>query len=66
MTESDIFWTFQTALTHGGSFFHALAAAGIKADPRNKQRILDAFPEMRASYGPGTRMHKHLREGLAA
>lgn len=66
MTESDIFWTFQTALTHGGGFYHALAAAGIKADSRNKQRLLDAFPELRASYGPASRMHKRLREGVSA
>lgn len=66
MTESDIFWTFQTALSHGGGFYHALAAAGIKADPANKRRLLNAFPELRASYGPTSRIHKRLREGVSA
>ena len=66
MTDSDIFWTFQTAISYGGGFYHALAAAGIKADPRNKQRLLDAFPELRATYGPTSKLHKRLRQGVAA
>jgi hypothetical protein len=51
MTDSDIYWTFATAYQHGGGFFQALAQAGLKADPGNKRRILDAFPEMVATYG---------------
>lgn len=66
MTDSDIYWTFATAYQHGGGFFHALAAAGMKADPGNKRRILDAFPELVATYGTASRMHRQLRSGAAA
>jgi hypothetical protein len=35
----------------------------MKADPSNKRRILDAFPEMVATYGTASRMHRQLRSG---
>jgi len=65
MTESDIYWTFATAYQHGGGFFQALAQAGLKADPSNKRRILDAFPEFVATYGAASRLHHQLRSGAA-
>jgi hypothetical protein len=65
MTDSDIYWTFATAYQHGGGFFQALAQAGLKADPGNKRRILDAFPEMVATYGTASRLHRNLRSGAA-
>ena len=52
-----------TAMQYGGSFYQALGAAGAKADPNNQKRILDAFPELAATYGPASRFHKELREG---
>ena len=66
MTDSDIYWTFATAYQHGGGFFQALAHAGLKADPGNKRRLLDAFPELVATYGTASRMHRQLRSGAAA
>jgi hypothetical protein len=30
----------------------------MKADPGNKRRILDAFPEMVATYGTASRLHQ--------
>lgn len=66
MTDPDIYWTLATACQYGGSFYQALAYAGIKADPANKRRILDAFPEMVATYGTASRLHQGLREGVTA
>lgn len=63
MSESDIYWTLATACQYGGSFYQALGQAGMKADPGNKQRILDAFPEMVATYGTASRLHRGLRSG---
>lgn len=65
MSDADIFWTFQTAASYGGSFFRALADAGLAADPRNKRRILTAFPEMVATYGTASKLHRSLRGGAA-
>jgi hypothetical protein len=65
MTDSDIYWTLATACQHGGSFYQALACAGIKADPSNRRRILDAFPELVATYGTASRLHQGLRSGAA-
>lgn len=61
MDETDIYWTFIVAQHFGGSFFRDLAKAGMKADPVNKRRILDAFPEMVSTYGPASQFHKLLR-----
>lgn len=66
MTTSDIHWTLAAAAQYGGSFYQALAQAGLKADPRNRQRLLDAFPELVATYGPGSRFHQGLRSGAVA
>ena len=66
MSESDIFWTMATAAQYGGSFYQALGNAGLAADPNNKRRILDAFPEMVATYGAANRLHQTMRAGVAA
>ena len=66
MSDVDIYWTFQTAATYGGSFFQALANAGLCADPSNKRRILMAFPEMVSTYGTASALHRRLRDGDAA
>jgi hypothetical protein len=36
----------------GGSFVDALAQAMRYADPVNRQRLLDAFPDIIEKYGP--------------
>ena len=61
MTQNDIHWTLLTAMQYGGSFYQALGAAGSKADPRNRQRLLEAFPELTSTYGPASRLHQQLR-----
>ena len=63
MIDSDIYWTLATAYQYGGGFYKALALAGLAADPNNKRRILDAFPEMVATYGTASRLHQGLRSG---
>jgi hypothetical protein len=37
----------------------------MKADPGNKRRLMDAFPELVATYGTASRMHRQLRSGAA-
>jgi len=66
MNDSDIYWTFVTASKYAGSFYKALAHAGLAADPGNKQRLLTAFPEFAATYGPASRLHRTMREWVAA
>ena len=61
MTTADIHWTFHTALTYGGRFYKSLAAAGLAADPANRERLLRAFPELQATYGPQSSMHRITR-----
>jgi hypothetical protein len=66
MSDSDIYWTFVTAIKYGGSFYQAMGNAGLAADPNKKRRILAAFPEMVATYGTASRLHRELRYGVAA
>mgnify|MGYP007073087834 FL=1 len=66
MSESDVYWTFVTASKYAGSFYQALGNAGLAADPNNKRRILDAFPEMVATYGAASRLHQTIRAGVAS
>jgi len=63
MTESDIYWTFAAAYQYGGGFYQALAQAGMKADPINKQRIIKEFPELIDNYGVNSKFHRSLRSG---
>jgi hypothetical protein len=65
MTDQDRYWTFITAAQYAGSFFKSLAETGLKADPINRERLLLAFPEVYATYGPSSRLHRQLREGVA-
>ena len=39
---------------YGGSFVSAIAQALRYADPTNRQRLLDAFPDLVAKYGPSS------------
>lgn len=66
MTDSDLYWTFAAAYQYGGGFYQALAQAGLKADPINKTRIIEAFPELSANYGVNTKFHRSLRSGASS
>lgn len=54
VTEKQIHATIKTAHHYGGSFLSKVAEAAMNADPRNRNRVLDAFPEIVAKYGPGS------------
>ena len=66
MSDSDIYWTFVTASKYAGRFYQAMGNAGLAADPNNRRRIIAAFPEMVATYGPASRLHQTMRSGAAA
>jgi hypothetical protein len=61
MSNNDIYWTLQTTIEYGGGFYRRLAEATLLADPNNRSRVLDAFPEIMQIYGPQTHFHKQLR-----
>lgn len=46
--------SIKTAHRHGGDFISRIAAAALAGDPRNRDRVLNAFPEIIANYGPGS------------
>lgn len=54
MTERQTLASIKTAHQYGGSFISKLAEAALAGDPRNRDRILRAFPEIVARYGPGS------------
>lgn len=54
MTESQIRATLRSCNHYGGNFFRHLSQAALAADPRNRSRILSAFPEVIAKFGPGS------------
>lgn len=54
MTPDEINATLMTACRFGGGFIARLAEAGLYADPKNRQRLLIAFPELIDDYGPTT------------
>ena len=66
MSDTDIYWTLITAATYCGRFYKALAEAGLKADPSNRQRLLAAFPELANTYGPASVLHRQLRNEVTA
>lgn len=66
MNPADTYWTLQAALTYGGNFYKALANAGLAADPSNRERLLRAFPELQATYGPQSSIHRTMRKEAVA
>lgn len=45
---------------YGGRFLRAMVDPLLYADEVNRQRILDAFPEIVDGYGPGSNAYKFL------
>jgi 2-oxo-4-hydroxy-4-carboxy--5-ureidoimidazoline (OHCU) decarboxylase len=58
MTPSELHATMLCMETYGGSFMTNMAAALRFADPMNRERILKAFPEITAKYGPAGQLHR--------
>ena len=54
VTEKQTLASIKTAHHYGGSFLSKIAEAALAADPRNRDRVLLAFPEIIAKYGPGS------------
>lgn len=54
VTEKQTLASIRTARQYGGSFMSTLATAALAGDPRNRDRILAAFPEIIGKYGPGS------------
>lgn len=54
MTPDQEVHTLLTAQRFGGNFMRHLAAAGLAADPENRQRLFAAFPDLQNFYGPRT------------
>ena len=50
--------TFEAMERNGGGFCSKLARAWFAADPRNKARIEQAFPELLQDFGPGSRLFR--------
>ena len=48
--------TFEAMERNGGGFCAKLARAWFAADPRNKARIEQAFPELLQDFGPDSRL----------
>jgi 2-oxo-4-hydroxy-4-carboxy--5-ureidoimidazoline (OHCU) decarboxylase len=44
--------------SYGGSFVSSIAQALRFADPKNRQRLLDAFPDLVQKYGPDSQFNK--------
>lgn len=58
MTPEQTVHMLLSAAHFGGSFMRTIARAGLVADPANRQRLVDAFPELCATYGPHTALYR--------
>ena len=63
MTQDQTRCTLQVAVHYAGSFFSALAQAGLYADPGNRERLVAAFPEFEQHYGPSTAFYQRMFPG---
>jgi hypothetical protein len=52
MNQSELTAMICLMQSHGGSFVGAIAQALRFADPVNRQRLIDAFPDIIEKYGP--------------
>lgn len=57
MTKTQMLHALLTMRKFGGNFEQHLAAAGLNADPVNRARIIEAFPEIESKYGPASRFY---------
>jgi hypothetical protein len=55
MTDTEVYEMICRMQEYGGSFVVALANALQCADRKNKQRLIDAFPDYVNEYGPTSR-----------
>lgn len=50
----------ETLQAYGGSFVKRLAAALSVADPKNFERLINAFPELIEKYGPSSDFYQSI------
>lgn len=55
MTYDEVWKMISQMEQYGGSFVKALANAFKYADPDNRQRLIDAFPDYVKEYGPNSK-----------
>lgn len=55
MTDIEVYEMICRMENYGGSFVVALAQTFRKADPTNKQKLLEAFPNYVEEYGPNSK-----------
>lgn len=58
MTNTELHAMIACMDTYGGSFVSSIAQALRFADPKNRQRLLDAFPDLVQKYGPNSPFNK--------
>jgi hypothetical protein len=61
MTDTEVYDMICRMKEYGGSFVVALANALQSADRKNKQRLIDAFPDYVSEYGPASRFSVNLQ-----
>ena len=64
MTQDEIFYTFQTAMQHGGAFYKKLGECGLLADGENKSLILQTWPRIVSQYGPMSTLYIKRNEQI--
>lgn len=57
LTPYELHATIATMQRYGGRFFKNLAGALVAADPTNRMRLLQAFPEIVVDYGPDSSLY---------
>lgn len=60
MTHTEQVRTFRCAIHNAGSFYAALAEAGLYADPANRTRLFTYFPELVVKYGPNSSLYARM------
>ncbi len=65
MNHDDLHATLLCMERFGGTFCTKLAAAMRYADPSNRQKILNAFPEIVEKYGPTGPFQRSMKAPIA-
>jgi 2-oxo-4-hydroxy-4-carboxy--5-ureidoimidazoline (OHCU) decarboxylase len=58
MTSTELHAMIARMDSYGGLFVSSIAQALRFADPKNRQRLLDAFPDLVQKYGPDSQFAK--------
>jgi len=62
-SNQDYYILTETMRKYGGHFMSKLADAICVADLTNKKKLIDAFPEVVTTYGPGSRFAEWVIAG---